>query len=324
MTADALAFWVTGSGTSELRREPLAPRGSGQVLVRTLFSGISRGTEALVFHGRVPVSEYTRMRCPHQAGEFPAPVKYGYSNIGVVVEGQDELRGKPVFCLYPHQTAFVVPESSVTLLPDGVPAERAVLAANLETAINALWDARPLVGDRISIVGAGVVGAACGYLARQTAACDIELVDLRPERRAIAAALGIRFATPADATAERDLVIHASGSADGLRTALSLAGTEATVVELSWFGDREITLPLGREFHARRLTLRSSQVGRLSPHARARQSHRSRLELALGLCRDATLDVLIDGESAFSRLPETVPELLADGSGALCHRVRYD
>jgi len=320
----AQAFWVIGSGASEIRSEPLAEPGANEVLVQNLYSGVSRGTESLVFEGRVPPSEHTRMRCPHQAGEFPWPVKYGYSSVGRVVEGPSELRDKRVFCLHPHQSAFVVPAASVVVLPDAVPAERAVLAANLETAINALWDARPLVGDRVSIVGAGVVGLLCAYLVRTLAACDVELVDVRPERQANARALGVRFATPAEASVERDLVLHASGSADGLRKALALAATEASVVELSWFGDREVSLELGREFHVKRLTLRSSQVGRLSPRARARQSQRGRLELALEMCRDSTLDALIDGESPFSALPEMAPKLLSTTSGALCHRIRYD
>jgi len=292
--------------------------------VQNLYGGVSRGTEALVFQGRVPPSEHARMRCPHQAGEFPWPVKYGYSSVGRVLEGPAELRDALVFCLHPHQTAFVVRAETVVVLPGGVPAERAVLAANLETALNALWDARPLVGDRISVVGAGVVGLLCAYLARTIAASDVELVDVRPERDATARALGVRFATPGAASGERDLVFHASGSEDGLRTALTLAATEASIVELSWFGDRGVSLGLGQDFHVKRLTLRSSQVGRLSPHARARQSQRSRLELALAICRDATLDALIDAESAFSALPRTMPKVLSGDSGTLCHRIRYD
>jgi len=320
----ARAFWVVRPKVSELRTQPLTPPEPGQVLVQALYSGISRGTESIVFGGRVPESEYARMRCPHQEGDFPGPVKYGYASVGRVLEGPDELAGRLVFCLYPHQSAYVVAAEDVIPLPEGVAAERAVLAANLETAINALWDARPLLGDRITIVGAGVVGALCAYLARRLPGAEVELVDVRPERAALASALGVRFALPSAAASERDLVFHASGTAAGLRTALPLAAADSSVIDLSWYGDSEVGLPLGRDFHARRLTLRSSQVGSISPAARPRWTHRRRLELALGLCRDAALDCLIDGESRFEALPETLETLATPASGALCHRIRYE
>jgi NADPH:quinone reductase-like Zn-dependent oxidoreductase len=323
MSRAARAFWVVGPGDAEIRSETLAPPRAGEVLVETIYTGISRGTEALVFQGRVPESEYQRMRCPNQSGEFPAPVKYGYANVGRVVAGAEPLVGKPVFCLYPHQTAYVVPESAVFPLPAGVPPERAVLAANMETAVNALWDGLPRLGDRITIVGAGVVGSLCAYLARRLAGTDVELVDIQSARADVAVALGARFAAPGDAAPERDLVVHASGSAEGLKHALALAAPEATVLELSWFGDRDVSLDLGRGFHVKRLTLRSSQVGTVSPNARGRWSRARRLAFALELCRDSALDVLIDEESAFNVLPETMKRLSTPASAALCHRVRY-
>jgi threonine dehydrogenase-like Zn-dependent dehydrogenase len=315
----ARAFWITEPGRGALREEALASPAAGEVLVETLFSGVSRGTESLVFTGHVPPTEYARMRCPFQAGDFPAPVKYGYANVGRARTGA--FAGRPVFCLYPHQTAYVVPETAVVPVPDGVPPERAVLAANLETALNALWDARLQIGDRVSVVGAGVVGALVAYLAARVAATDVELIDVRPERASVAAALGVGFSTPDGASKERDLVFHASGRAEGAARALALGAVEATVLELSWFGDAEVSLPLGRDFHVRRLTYRSSQVGRVSPSARARFTHRARLELALSLLRDPALDCLIDGETSFDARPAAFPALVA--GGGLCRRVRY-
>jgi threonine dehydrogenase-like Zn-dependent dehydrogenase len=249
-------------------------------------------------------------------------VKYGYSNVGEVVEGA--LRGRPVFCLYPHQTAYVVDRQAVVPLPNGIDPARAVLGANMETALNALWDAAPLLGDRVSVVGGGVVGCLVAYLAARIAGTEVELVDINPERARVANALGVAFVAPDRARPERDLVVHASGSPLGLRTALELAVTDGTVLELSWFGDAEVSLPLGRAFHARRLALRASQVGTLSPRARARHTRTSRLEAALRLCGDPTLDVLIDGESPFTALPEIMTQLTSAQSGALCHRVRYE
>ncbi len=318
----ARAFWVEAPGRGAIRDEPLPEPGPGEALVRALVSGVSRGTESLVFRGRVPVSEHERMRCLHQAGSFPGPVKYGYASVGEVVSGSPALAGRRVFCLHPHQTAYVVPESELTPLPDGVPTDRAVLAANLETALNALWDARPQLGDTVSVVGAGVVGCLIAWLASGLRSVDVELIDVLPDRAMLAAALGAPFATPDGAKRERDLVFHASGRSEGLRTALSLAAAEATVLELSWFGDEPVTLPLGEAFHPRRLTLRSSQVGTLSPNARARFTRKSRLELALSLLTDPALDALVGEESPFESLPEAMKSL-ASSPGPLCHRVRY-
>lgn len=315
----ARAFWITGPGQGAIRDEPLGVPGPDEVLVETLFSGISRGTETLVFTGHVPASEYTRMRCPFQSGNFPAPVKYGYANVGVARSGR--LTDKHVFCLFPHQTAYVVPETAVIPLPDGVPPERAVLAANLETALNALWDAQPQIGDRISVVGAGIVGSLVAYLAGRIAATHVELVDVEPARATVAAALGVGFALPDGAQPERDLVFHASGRAEGAATALALAAADTTVVELSWFGDADVALPLGRDFHVRRLTLRSSQVGSVSPRARARYDHRARLTLALSLLTDSRLDALIDHELYFDDLPSAFGNFVTARN--IGGRVRY-
>lgn len=306
-----------------MRSEALAAPGPGEVLVRACYSAVSRGTESLVFTGRVPPSEYERMRCPHQVGQFPGPLKYGYSSVGRVEGGSSRLLGQMVFCLYPHQSVYVVPESAVIALPSDVPAERAVLAANLETAVNAVWDAGPRLGDRVTVVGGGVLGCLCAYALSRQLAVEVELVDVQARRAEIARALGVRFALPEAATPDRDLVLHASGSEAGLRGALQLAARDATVLELSWFGDAEVRLPLGGAFHRQRLQLRSSQVGTLSPRARSRFDFRSRLLLALELCRDPVLDALIDAESAFDSLPTLMPRLALPGSG-LCHRLRYE
>jgi NADPH:quinone reductase-like Zn-dependent oxidoreductase len=319
----ARAFWITGPGRGEIRAEPLGRCGAGEAQVRTIYSAVSRGTEALVFGGHVPASEYERMRCPHQAGAFPGPVKYGYSNVGRVVDGPEPLKGRVVFCLYPHQTAFVVPDAEAVCVPDQVPPARAVLAANMETALNALWDATPLAGDRISIVGAGVIGCLCAHLARQIPAAEVELVDVRSERAEVAKALGAAFADPAHASRERDIVMHASATEAGLRTALSLAAADATILELSWFGDAPVSLHLGEAFHARRLALRSSQVGTVSPTARRRWTRPGRLELALRLCADPVLDALVSEECEFEDLPETMARIARPAAATLCLRVRY-
>lgn len=322
-TSNATAFWIDAPGRAGLRSEPLAPLRAGEVTVRTLYSGISRGTECLVWRGEVPVSEYERMRAPFQQGEFPGPVKYGYSSVGIVEEGDEALRGRAVFCLYPHQDVYRVPVQAVHPLPDEVPPARAVLAANLETAINGLWDARPRIGDRVTVIGAGVVGLLTAMLADGIAGCSVELVDTDRSRDAIADAVGLRCIAPGAARRDADLVIHASGSPAGLATAIDLAGFEATVLELSWYGNRDIAVPLGAAFHSRRLVLRSSQVGTLPAGQRARWTHSRRLALALSLLRDPRFDRLIGGDHPFAALPALIERLARAPAGALCERIDY-
>jgi 2-desacetyl-2-hydroxyethyl bacteriochlorophyllide A dehydrogenase len=319
----ARAFWIAAPGRGEIRVETLPAPAADDLVVRALFSGVSRGTEALVFQGRVPASEHDRMRAPFQSGAFPAPVKYGYASVGVVERGPADWQGRRVFALYPHQTRYVVPARAVTLLPDEVPAARGVLAANLETAINGMWDARPHVGDRVTIVGAGTVGCLLAWVAGRIGGCDVELVDINPQRASVARTLGVRFSDPASATEGADVVLHASGSASGLALALRLAAFETTIVEMSWYGDSAVPVALGEAFHARRLTLKSSQVGSIATTQRARWDTRRRMALAVSMLADATLDVLITGESDFDALPETMAQLATTPGDALCQRIRY-
>ena len=319
----ARAFWVTAPGHGVIRDEPLPGAGAADATVRTHFTGVSRGTESLVFSGAVPESERERMRAPYQAGEFPAPVKYGYCNVGQVEAGPEALVGRRVFSLFPHQTRFVVPASALNVLPDNVPSGRAVLAANMETALNGVWDAGIQTGDRVAVVGAGAVGCLVAWLAGQIPGTAVCLVDTNPLRAPVAHALGVGFALPAEAPGERDLVIHASGSPEGLTTALRLCAFEATVVELSWFGSRQVALPLGEAFHARRLSIRASQVGHVAASHRARWDYRRRMALAISFLSTPVLDALITGESPFEDLPQ-VMRALADGSrDAICHRLIY-
>ena len=321
---EARAFWVTAPGHGEIRAHRLRPPGPGELLIRTRRSAISRGTESLVFRGEVPQSEWRRMRCPFQEGEFPAPVKYGYSAVGIVEDGPAEALGRRVFCLHPHQDRFVVPGDAVVDVPDAVPDRRAALAANMETAINGMWDAAPGPGDRIAVIGAGVVGCLLGALAARLPGAEVELIDIDATREDIARAVGCRFATPEKASPEADLVIHASGSPAGLATALTIAGFEATVVEMSWYGTRIVPLELGGAFHSRRLTLRSSQVGAVPATRRQRWPLRRRLILALSLLREPVFDVLLSGETEFTALPALMPRLAASSAGILCHTLRYD
>lgn len=320
MMTEARALWITGPRQAELGPADVAPE-PGDCLIRTLFSGISRGTERLVFEGRVTESEYLTMRAPLQEGSFPFPVKYGYSAVGRIEAGPGA--GQIVFVLHPHQTRFACPEAMAVPVPATVPPARAVLGANMETALTILWDAQVQPGDRVVVVGAGTVGALAGYLAARVPGTDTCLVDVDPARAALAQTLGCGFATPDSAPREADVVIHASATEAGLGTALSLAGCEATIIEASWYGTQLTTLSLGGAFHQRRLRLIASQVGRIPAHRAARWTHRRRLETALRLLDDPRLDALISGESPFDEAARDYGDILY-AQGTLCHRLRYE
>lgn len=317
----ARALWITGPGIVEIRAEEVWPA-TGDVVVETAFSGISRGTEALVLANSVPQTESLRMRCPLQAGDFPHPVKYGYAAVGRVRAGPAALVGRDAFVLHPHQDRFRAPAAMAVALPEGVPPARAVLAANVETALNIVWDAGAAPGDRIAVIGAGVVGALAAWLCARLPGSEVTLIDVNRARAYLAAALGCGFAPPDQAPCDCDLVIHASASPAGLATALTAAGFEASVIEASWYGDRAVPAPLGAAFHSRRLRLISSQVGAVPPARRARWTRLRRLETALRLLADPALDALISGETAFADLPARYAAIL-DDPGTLCHRVRY-
>jgi NADPH:quinone reductase-like Zn-dependent oxidoreductase len=319
----AQALWYVGPGRADIRTEALVPPGVGEVRVRALVSAISRGTERLVFSGGVPKSEYQRMRAPSMGGSFPFPVKYGYAMVGRVEEGSAALREKLVFALHPHQTVFNLAEKDVVPVPDGMPAERAALAANMETALNATWDGAADRASRIAVVGAGVLGLLVARLCARLPGVAVTVVDIEPARADVAQKLGVDFAAPAAAPTDCDLVVHTSASEEGLATALRLAGFEATVLELSWYGAKEIKVPLGGAFHSQRLKLVSSQVGHVAPSHRAGWTHRRRLEAALKLLDDPALDALLAPPVAFADLPARLPDILNPVSGALCQLIRY-
>lgn len=316
------ALWFTDRGCCRIEEERLPALGTGDVLVRSLYSGISRGTEATVFQGLVPQSEFERMRAPFMAGAFPFPVKYGYCNIGEVMEGEGTLKGARVFCLFPHQDYFVVPQTALTPLPLDLPPERAVLAANMETALNIVWDADIRPGDRVAIFGAGVVGALTAHIATGIPGTETLLVDINPERARLADALGLDFALPDALNGVFDVLVNASGTAAALSMAIDHAGLEGRIVEASWYGERQATLSLGGAFHSRRLSIKSSQVGHVSASQQPRWPLWRRLAKALDLLADPRLDALISGETAFSDLQDIYPRILP-ATSTLCHRVRY-
>lgn len=322
----ARGFWTVAAGAGEIRQAVLRNPAPDEVLVRTRASGISRGTERLVFTGRVPESQWGAMGAPLMQGAFPFPVSYGYAAVGEVLAGPDALVGKRVFCLHPHHDLFLAPAAMCIPVPDAVPDRRAVLAANMETAVNILWDARPLAGERALVIGSGVVGLLVAFLLARIPGIVLDVCDIDETRRGIVERLGARFRAPGEAPDGRDLVVHASASAPGLRMALARCGFEGRIVEASWFGDRAVELPLGEDFHAKRLQLISTQVGAVSPAMRGRRSHAERMALALSLLEDDRLDALLGPDIPFEDLPQRMGSVLVPPAGApqpLCPVVTY-
>jgi NADPH:quinone reductase-like Zn-dependent oxidoreductase len=317
------ALWYVAPGRAELRAEEVPAPKAGGVCVRAIYGAISRGTERLVHAGRVPASEFERMRAPMMGGAFPFPVKYGYATVGRVEAGPAELEGRIVFSLYPHQDVFTLPAAAVHAVPEDVPPARAVLAANMETALNAVWDGAPGPADRIAVVGGGLLGLLVAHLCAGMPGTEVRVVDIAPSREDLARALGADFVGPEEARGDCDLVFHASASAAGLATALRLAGEEATVVELSWYGKGDIAAPFGEAFHSRRLRLVSSQVGKVAPSHRPRWTHARRLAAALALLGDPVLDVLLAPAIAFADLPARLPAVFSADSNAVCQLIRY-
>ncbi|WP_420405862.1 zinc-dependent alcohol dehydrogenase [Nisaea sp.] len=319
----ARAFWSHGNGQGEIREETLLEPPTGALLVDTLYSAISKGTESLVFRGGVPRSEWDRMACPFQEGRFPGPVKYGYASVGRVAGGDTLAKGTPVFALYPHQTRYILPAEAVIPLPEKVSSERAVLAANMETALNAVWDAEAARAPELCVIGGGMVGLLTGYLAQRFWGEEVWVFDPVESRAAICEKLGLRYAGAGGHPERFSLLFHASATEAGLRRALDLAAFEATIIELSWYGDREVSLPLGGAFHSQRLAIQASQVGAVAPSRRQGARHRERLAEAIGLLDDPALDVLITGESPFEDLPQVMAALASGAPETLCHRIRY-
>ncbi|WP_226893401.1 zinc-dependent alcohol dehydrogenase [Nisaea sediminum] len=319
----ARAFWSHGNGQGEIREETLREPADGELLVEALYSAVSKGTESLVFRGGVPRSEWDRMACPFQEGRFPGPVKYGYASVGRVAGGDGLKKGTPVFVLYPHQTRYVVPTDAAIPLPKTVSPERAVLAANMETALNAVWDAEAARAKELCVIGGGMVGLLTGYLARRFWGEEVWVFDPVESRSAVCEALGLRYAGAGGHPEKFSLLFHASATEAGLRRALDLAAFEATIIELSWYGDREVSLPLGGAFHSQRLTIQASQVGAVAPSRRQGARHRERLAEAIGLLDDPALDVLITGECPFEDLPKVMAKLTSGAPETLCHRIRY-
>ncbi|HSQ79372.1 MAG TPA: zinc-binding alcohol dehydrogenase [Candidatus Bathyarchaeia archaeon] len=306
---EARAFWLTRKGRGALKAETLDYPGGDWCVVRAMFSAVSPGTERLVAMDRVPAALRQEMRCPYMGGRFPFPVKYGYSLVGEVVQGPAELRGRVVHVLHPHQDFCVVRAKDVRPLPAGVPPARATLASNLETAITAAWDAEVMIGERILVVGFGVVGSLVARVLALGPAFEVTVAETRPDRRRLAESLGFRVAE-GRGEGHFDLAFDTSGAAAGLRSAVESVGLEGRVVAVSWFGTAPVPLDLGGTFHSRRKRIIGSQVSRLPGGLGPRWDTARRTELVFRLLERPEFDLHVGPAVSFTELPKTYGSLV--------------
>ncbi|AWB35797.1 dehydrogenase [Orrella marina] len=319
-------MWYVSPGQAEIRTEDLEnPEDPGEqtCLVRAVYSAISRGTESLIFHGRVPASEYERMQAPFMGGKFPFPVRYGYCHVGQVIQGPSYLLGQYVFSLSPHQTLLRHQSSALVPVPPSVSPKRAVLAANMETALNAVWTGKPCASDRIAVVGAGLIGLLVAYLCRDLPGAQVTVIDPQPSRASVCKQLGLNYCETTEGTDNCDVVFHASATAAGLSSALALAGNEASVVELSWYGDQTVPVALGQAFHSQQIRLISCQVGHIESSHAPRWNYRRRLTAAMSMLSDPCLDALLETPIPFESLPEEISSIFKPGSDRLCQVIQY-
>lgn len=298
------ALWFQRPRHAALRDEALPRRPEGCSLVRSHFSAVSPGTERLVFAGDVPEALRGEMRVPYMAGDFGFPLKYGYSLVGrVEASGDAALLGRLVHLMHPHQECAIARDEDLFAIPEGVPAARATLAANLETAVNAIWDSGVAIGSRCLVVGFGVLGSLIARLLAAMAGTIVVVCDKDAAQRALAAELGFTACAPDEAAGPFDVAFHVSASAEGLQLCIDATGFEATIVEASWYGTRAVELRLGGSFHNQRKRIVSSQVSSIAPPMRARWSYRRRKALVFDLLRDPAFDRHITEHVAFADLP---------------------
>ncbi|RMG66652.1 MAG: dehydrogenase [Bacteroidetes bacterium] len=317
----AHACWHLDAQTSAIQPEPLPDLTAGQLRLRARYSLISAGTERLVARGEVPAEIAGDMGVPFMGGAFPFPIKYGYSLVAEI-EAPAPQAGQLVHLLHPHQDRLQVPAGAVFPVPAGVPARRAVLASNLETALNALWDSGLSLGDRALVVGYGLIGALVARLLQRLPAVEVVVQEPDAHRRALAEAQGL--AVQAGPGAQRfDYAFHTSASAGGLQAAIDQTAFEGTIVEMSWYGTRSVPVALGGSFHSQRKRLISSQVSQLPAGRRGRWDYRRRKAAVFALLQDSAFDALLTDEVPFAGLPDFFQNLRQGTAGGFAWTVRY-
>ena len=325
MSGTVLAYWVEAAGKGALRPTALPAPGPSDVVVCAEFSGISVGTERLVGNGLVPATSASTMACPGMVGSFALPICYGYSLVGTVDGGA--LAGRRVFTMHPHQQRAVVASERVVALPESLPAPRATLLPNLETAWNAVHDAELRDGDRerVVVIGGGAIGLLLAFVLSRVANATVVLADIDASRRRFASALpwiGDVVAPDGVEPGRFAVAFHTSATSDGLQLAIDAVGFEGRVIELSWYGSKPVTVRLGESFHHQRKRITASQVATIAASHRA-AGRAARTAAVLDLLADPALDRLLAAPIPFERLPEAFARIYRGETIEPCPVVAY-
>jgi 2-desacetyl-2-hydroxyethyl bacteriochlorophyllide A dehydrogenase len=285
------SLYFTAPHTIDVREEPLPALAAGQVLAQTLCSAISPGTEMLVYRGQVPTEMAVDETIAALGGQFRFPLKYGYSAVGRVLElgpGVDSAwQGRTVFAFNPHESHVIADIAQLFPLPDDVDAETALFLPNMETAVNFLLDGAPLIGERVAVLGQGVVGLLTTALLARCPLANLTTFDHYPLRRETSLALGahVSLSPESSPALQADLTYELSGSPAALDAAIALTGFDGRIVVGSWYGQKRAALDLGGRFHRSRIRLISSQVSTLTPALSGRWDKARRLQVAWAMLR---------------------------------------
>lgn len=338
------SLFFSGHETAELHAEPLDAPSAGQVLVRMLVSGISAGTEMLFYRGQVPADLSTDSTIEALSGAVEYPLKYGYCAVGEVIALGPGVEagwlGRRVFAFNPHETHFLAEPASLMPLPDGIPVEAAVLLPNMETAVNFLMDARPMLGDQVAVTGQGIVGLLATSLLAQLPLGSLVTLDRLPLRREWSLRMGAQASLdPADADvvaeARRllsggrpypaaDITFELSGAPGALNLAIALTGFDGTVIVGSWYGQKRAELDLGGYFHRSRIRLVSSQVSTINPDWQGRWTKERRFSTAWDMLRKVHPERLITHRIPFSEAASAYQLLAQAPDEALQVVLTYD
>ena len=317
----AQSFWVNkkrGSIKKELLNQSL---GNDELLVKAYYSGISYGTEKIVHDSQVPANQYEFMRAPHQVGEFNKEVKYGYLSVGKVVVGPKSMMNKMVYTMFPHQSMYILKSSLATLIPSHIPYKRALLTANMETAINAMWDSQPSIGDNTYVIGAGIVGILMAYVLSSTFGIKVTVIDNNASKKKLCKFFNIDFENNINCIKDPDIIFECSGNASVLSDLINNSTLETKICILSWYGKQQSKIKMGENCFSRRLEIIFSQVGNITPIQSKKWDNLSRRALALKLLDNKKLDSLIDKQEI--KLKE-LPNFFKKGNtNGLCKVVKY-
>lgn len=324
MQSKSLWFKNQFHAVMETEMLPVLPpnKKKNSCLIKTLFTAISPGTEYLVYSGGVPKKLYVEMRCPYMGGDFSFPIKYGYSLVGQVLDGPTSLKGKLIHTLHPHQDYARISAEDVYVIPDGISPQRATLASNMETALNAIWDSGVNIGDKVLIVGFGIIGSLIARILSFIPQVEVDVLDVQPAKITLIEQLGFSIYKE-EKEKKYDLAFHTSGSGPGLQTSINNVGLEGKIIETSWYGDKEVNLCLGETFHSQRKLIISSQVSHLPACKSARWDYKRRKEVVFQLLLHPEFDAHITHTIAFHNLPKLFQSLKKNRCQELSYLVYY-